>query len=428
MGLFNKLLNKDADTKPKEDAAKMKETLDNFDKLAWDSFLENETKFRHQDVQARRSSSDDSATLGYILDTVLGIDKDDIGPMTIVSRSEGTEDKTEYIADRTKVLEFNLFSILSYKDRYGEPYPIHGQNVTLVISYRRSKEVFDEKESRADKSKLCVNNSIIVFLRGLPFFHGSAYMRVSIMVPNASDVDDLHWYHSKNAPFTKSIVLAHYIVSNEDKLKRYDQVDESLQSKMNTGDMNLNEDERTILGEMTGCKKGDDLDYGKWLIDNHRYADSLLCLTRLYKNLSKKFVKAPDQTGPLFTEVCYLLGTCYEELEQHDKAAYYLQLAGDDKIEYIMEFINALVNAQDVRALRIVHDYISEFQSGTRKVDSQETAFFYNFLHRRLAYLFVTYEMWDNARHLLTQLDKNPDCHDFAVQELAYIERVTQPK
>jgi hypothetical protein len=59
MGLFSKLLNKDADTKPKEDAAKMKETLDNFDKLAWDSFLENETKFRHQEAQVKRPSSDD---------------------------------------------------------------------------------------------------------------------------------------------------------------------------------------------------------------------------------------------------------------------------------------------------------------------------------------------------------------------------------
>jgi hypothetical protein len=406
----------------------MKETLDNFDKLVWNSFLENETKFRHQDAQVKRSSSDNPATLGYILDTVLGIDKDDIGPMTIVCHSEEIEDKTEYITDQAKVLDFNLFSVLSYNDKGGKMYPIFGQNVTLIISYRRMKEVFHKKASRTDESKLCVNNSIIVFLRGLPFFHEAAYMRVSIMVPNASDVDDLHWYHSKNAPFTKSIVLAHDIVSNEDKLKRYDQVDESMQSKMNVGDMNLTEDERTILGEMTGCKKSDDLDYGKWLIDNHRYADAILCLTRLYKNLSKKFVKAPDQTGPLFTEVCYLLGTCYEELEQHDKAAYYLQLTGVDKIEYIMEYINALVNAQDVCAMRIVHDYISEFQSGTRKVDSQETAFFYNFLHRRLAYLFVTYEMWDNARHLLTQLDKNPDCHDFAVQELAYIERVTQPK
>ena len=75
--------------------------------------------------------------------------------------------------------------------------------------------------------------------------------------------------------------------------------------------------------------------------------------------------------------------------------------------------------------MRIVQHYLSEFNEGKKQIDSEEMSFFYDFLARRLAYLFIDYKMWDNARNLLEQLKESPACHDFAVGELAYIKQVT---
>lgn len=113
-------------------------------------------------------------------------------------------------------------------------------------------------------------------------------------------------------------------------------------------------------------------------------------------------------------------------MEQFDRAAYYLDLIqGYDRPKYIIEYINSLVNNGDPRAIRTVQHYLSEFNEGKKQIDSEEMSFFYDFLARRLAYLFIDYKMWDNARNLLEQLKESPSCHDFAVGELAYIKQVT---
>ena len=62
-----------------------------------------------------------------------------------------------------------------------------------------------------------------MFLRGIgPFMYETAYMRVSVMIPNFTSPDDFRTSHSKNAPFTTSFVLGFDIVPPEKKLKRYD--------------------------------------------------------------------------------------------------------------------------------------------------------------------------------------------------------------
>lgn len=59
-------------------------------------------------------------------------------------------------------------------------------------------------------------------------------------------------------------------------------------------------------------------------------------------------------------------------------------------------------------------------------VDSEEKAFFYEFLYRRLAYLYIDYKMWDKARDLLGQLKESSACHDFAMGELEYLDNIAK--
>lgn len=392
----------------------------------WDSFLLNEAKFRHQQATVKRSSETEPITLGYILQELLNIDLADIGSMRIVSRGEfGSNDRTEIITDKQCVLDYQPYKAILYTNDKGEVVPRTGENTTIVISYRPAGLVYDNIENKNDKSKLCTDNSIIMYLRGLgPFMHETAYMRVSVMIPNFSSPDDFRTTHSNNQPFTTSFILGYDIVSPNSKLKKYDEIEKTLIEKSHKGE-ELSKDEQTILEGITYSKSlGYDFGYGKWLVSERRFADALMPLMKVYKHLKADVVTNYEQLHEVFNETCFNIGFCFNEMEQYDRAAYYLDIIqGSENTKYIIEYINAIVNNGDPRSMNIVQHYLREFNDGTKKIDAEEASYFYDFLCRRLAYLFIDYKMWDKARNLLEQLKESPACHDFAVQELEYIAR-----
>ena len=51
-------------------------------------------------------------------------------------------------------------------------------------------------------------------------------------------------------------------------------------------------------------------------------------------------------------------------------------------------------------------------------------AFYYRFLYRRLAYLYIEYKMFDEAKHLLEQMKNDEADRDFALGELEYLKNV----
>ena len=424
MGIFDRLSKK---KKTEVEKPTDKDNGFNSDEWFFGSFLMNEAKFRHQQQTVKRSSKDDPITLRYIIKELLNISPDDIGPMTIVSRGEfGRAENTELIETQAEVLDYKPYDALLYRNNEGELVPRTGLNTVLVISYRPGNIVFDNIESKSDKSKLCTDNSIIMFLRGIgPFVYETAYMRVSVMIPNFTSPDDFRTSHSKNAPFTTSFILGFDIVPPEKKLTRYDQIEQSLIEKSNRGE-ELSSEEKTVLEGITYSKDlGYDFGYGRWLVSENRFADALMPLMKAYNHLKTNVVTEYDRLNEIFEETCFNIGFCFNELEQYDRATYYLDLIqGSDKPKYIIEYINSLVNNGDPRALQTVRHYLSEFNDGKRQIDSEETSFFYDFLARRLAYLFIDYKMWDNARNLLEQLKESPACHDFAVKELDYIEQL----
>lgn len=428
MGLFDRFTKKDKQTK--EETPEGQELVDDW---FLGSFLLNEAKFRHQQACVKRSSEEEPITLGYILKELLNINLSDIGSMTIVSRGEfGSNNQTEIITESDRVLEYQPYKAILYKNDKGEILPKTGENTTLVISYRPGGIVYDNRECKNDKSKLCSDNSIIMFLRGLgPFMHETAYMRVSVMIPNFSSPDDFRTTHSNNQPFTTSFILGYDIVSPDSKLKKYDEIESSLIEKSRKGE-ELSKDEQTVLEGITYSKNlGYDFGYGKWLVSEKRFADALLPLMKVFAHLKTDVVTNYKQLHEVFYETCFQIGFCFNEMEQYDRAIYYLEIIHQreliqdtNNVKYAIEYINALVNNGDPRSLTTVQYYLREFNEGKSEIDSEEKSMFYDFLCRRLAYLFIDYKMWDKARNLLEQLKESPSCHDFAVRELEYIDQI----
>lgn len=395
----------------------------------WEYFLANEAKFRSQRMNVKRSSRDAPITLAYILNELLSIDLSDIGSMTIVSRSEnGYNERTETIYETSRVLEYKLYEAVLFYDEVGRIWPKRGENTTLVISYRPGRII--NKKNAPDKSKYGTDSSIIIFIRSIDATND--YMRVSVMIPNFSNTDDFRsGAHSENAPFTTSFVLAIDVMPraiSEELLREFDGIKESLLKKDLQRDK-LTKDETLILQSMsyTVSRMISDFEYGKKLVQEQRYADALLHLQNAYERLKEDVVVVTNnpRIKDIFNDTCFNIGLCFNEMGQYDRAIYYLDMInGVGKITYTIEYLNAMINNGDPRSMSIVLHYIGEFKDGTRPIDSEEASMFYDFLHRRLAYLFIEYKMWDRARNLLEQLKNSPTCNDFAVSELEYLDNI----
>lgn len=421
MSLFNRLFSKCSD---QQSGSKQINPSD------WvkETFLMNEAKFRHQQPTVKRASKDDQINLGYILKEILNIDPADIGAMTIVSRGGfDTESKTETVVNPSDVLAYKPFdTILTYAPE-DEVQTRQGMNTVLVIAFRPTDRLFSQLADRKDKSKLRYDNSIIMFLRGLgPFATESVYMRVSVMIPNFSSPDDFRTSRSRNTPFTTSFILAYDRVPPEKRLKEYDRVKRSLDKAIDA-DRDLTNEEAAVLEGITGSKDlAYDFGYGRWLVSQNRFTDALFSLMKAYNWLKTAVVKDNNpQVHEAFVETCYNIGYCYNEMEQFDRAAYYLELTQGNSanVRYVMEYINALVNSNDPRSMNIVIQQLHELDEGKWK-DAPEGEMFRHYLFRRLAYLYIEYEKWDKARELLEQMKDSPEDRDFALGELEYLRQL----
>lgn len=93
-------------------------------------------------------------------------------------------------------------------------------------------------------------------------------MRVSVMIPNFSNPDDFRARtHSENAPFATSFIIAHDIVSPEERLKKFDGIEASL-FEQDLRSAQLSKDETLILQSVSYpvSRMASDFAYGKKLV------------------------------------------------------------------------------------------------------------------------------------------------------------------
>ena len=400
------------------------------DKLSRQEFIKAETKFRHNNIQKLpRFNKETPATLGFILETLFDIRKDDLYWMHIFSSDffrSNTED--QIMDDKDKIWNYNLFDAIIYMNDKGESISKEGQNTTITIRYDKAYYKREDREACEDKSILYNDNSIILFLRNIAASsEGTRYMRVSVMIPDFVADDDMKASRSKNSPQTMSFVLAWDETDPADRLGKYQQLFDSLVEKNKNGE-ELTEDESLILTTyMHRNNVKYDFGYAIWLLGQKRYFDALIQFLKVYEAL--KFDH--DDKIATYLETCYCLGFCYNELEQFEKAYYYLNIFGfsniiDDKYfkpRYVIEYVNCLCNNRDNKGtLGLMSDWINKLKE--KEEMSSTEAELYWFLWRRSAYLLIEMKEYDDAETLLNKLLKYPETAEFATQELEYLKKI----
>lgn len=126
-----------------------------------------------------------------------------------------------------------------------------------------------------------------------------------------------------------------------------------------------------------------------------------------------------------------MLGFCYNELQQYDRAYYYLTfVTGVNRTLYAEEYVNCMIYLGDYRSLMTIdgiledlHNSIVEDEEGEVE---QSVHPFLQFLYRRKAYVLVELRRFDEAEEMLRQMIDDPESGDFALDELAYIQQLRE--
>lgn len=172
------------------------------------------------------------------------------------------------------------------------------------------------------------------------------------------------------------------------------------------------------------------------LFEEKNYDEALSLLLDLYEILKarKFFLLIQSEVGyegylNLFTWTCFRICFCYMEQKDYPRAFFYIDQVRGRDADCFIEWINVYVNSERIDALGIVEYYVNN-PSKVQELFQEEADFkkIMDFLERRLGYLYIEAEQYEDAREIFTRLLENPASSEFAREELEYLERILNNK
>lgn len=257
------------------------------------------------------------------------------------------------------------------------------------------------------------------------------YYRVTLALTPPPISKTIGFNDLQRQKLSTSILLGHDLIPADKRLAKFRYIWKEALAKQKSGRENELTDDERLLCELQNTGHGQDLLRGKALFEQKRFYESVLILENIFRQLQSSFDEMGTATREAFIEICYLVGACYTHLHQYYRANYYLQLTlPARRITYMQTFINCLVNGHDFRAMTFIDSFLHELspvvgEDGLENsmAEMHEIISFVGFLKRRKAYLLVRSERYDEAEKLLKQLLDDPANTDFALKELAYIQK-----
>lgn len=258
------------------------------------------------------------------------------------------------------------------------------------------------------------------------------YYRLTMTIePLSGSFTKVPFGQQANLPQTVSVLIAIDLVSDKQRNDEFRYMWKEALEKGKAGDTDSMTDEQMMVWEFMQESLAKDLYHGRRLFGNDCFAEALVYLEHAFERMKKDFHKLRNSQKETFFEVCYLIGFCYSELRQYDRALYYLDFTSPlRRITYTTEMVNSMVNSHDFRAEHMVDSLINELESD-QEDDEEEGPLldsnvrnFYHFLRRRKVYLLIERESYVEVRTMLKKMLDEPENSDFAINELAYLNKI----
>lgn len=170
--------------------------------------------------------------------------------------------------------------------------------------------------------------------------------------------------------------------------------------------------------------------WGRRLFLEKRYFEALRHLNNAYEALNDRFSQLDKKGRDSFFELAYYIGFCYTELHLYRQAYFYLDsIYPLNSVRYTTEYVNALVNSRDFRAIavidRLLHGLDKEMKDeDITEVQQQYFRSFVRFLKRRKGNALVYSGQLDEAEQIFKALLNEPDSEDVALKELLRIQKL----
>ena len=375
--------------------------------VARDFFLLREQELRHQKKGAEwRQNDKEAATLKQWMDKVFGLVGVVFSELTVVT------DAVTVINDRESIASYNLSD-------------------TLIVdgAFVRQKAMLD----------------LVFFLPA----HPTTRRRITFSIQQADGCEDVLYYqvvatllplpsgigrplHSKEVQVqSHSVLLAYDLRSTKQLQDEFVYMWKEAKSKVANGEENQLTEEQRLIANVESVDAARFVYRSRTLYRQKRYYEAISCLENAYRLLNSNIDKKSLEERNLFLEVCYMLGFCYNELQQYDRAYYYLTfVTGINRTLYAEEYVNCMIYLGDYRSLMTIdgiledlHNSIVEDEEGEVE---QSVHPFLQFLYRRKAYVLVELHRFDEAEEMLRQMIDDPESSDFALDELAYIQQLRE--
>lgn len=375
--------------------------------VARDFFLLREQELRHQKKGAEwRQNDKEAATLKQWMDKVFGLVDVVFSELTVVT------DSVIVINDRESIASYNLSD-------------------TLIAdgAFVRQKAVLD----------------LVFFLPA----HPTTRRRMTFSIQQADGCEDVLYYqvvatllplpsgigrplHSKEVQVqSHSVLLAYDLRSTKQLQDEFVYMWKEAKSKVANGEENQLTEEQRLIANVESVDAARFVYRSRTLHRQKRYYEATSCLENAYRLLNSNIDKKSLEERNLFLEVCYMLGFCYNELQQYDRAYYYLTfVTGVNRTLYAEEYVNCMIYLGDYRSLMTIDGILEDLHNSI--VEDEEGEFeqsvhsFLQFLYRRKAYVLVELHRFDEAEEMLRQMIDDPESGDFALDELAYIQQLRE--
>lgn len=365
-------------------------------------FLVREQEMMHQQKGSEwREEPNSGITIATLFARALGMAQILPVRMTIVG-----EDYQSQKVEADAIGSFSLSSVLIQHGRFVQ------QRATLFLWY--FDRILPEKERQ-----------MMIHLSAEGGNSNTLYYRITATLQPLNVQKTVAADTVNNRTTAFSLLAAHDLRTEQSRKDEFSYLWKEAMAKLkHEGTDNLTDEERLLVA-CVNPQIGFFLYRGKLLFSTRCFMQAIPYLEYAYHTMHPYVGQQQPEVQLHFFDTAYMLGHCYNHLQQYDRAYYYLELLLPlHNMVYTEEYVNCLVNKGDLRAYGTIEGMLAELKKiPPKEREKGALAAFENFLRRRKAYLLVELQRDEEAEKMLRKMMDEPDNTDFAISELAILQK-----
>lgn len=387
--------------------------------LGRELYLLKEQEFARQPASVHQWCEDyRRVELGTFLDKTL--ETADYLPVSLfIQRFSGRNVTTDYESQAPAIRSCNLLSIL-----------IDGEDKEAAFAFDHASLTLSFCDiSEADSTSV---RQLYIMLQQAGETDNTLYVRATVCVPPYGIYKHTSAVNPRNQVRDCSFLMAYDKVSDRQQRAEFEYMWGDVQDKiLRHQTKNLTKEQQFLYG----CDESDvapRIYWGRKYFLQKRYYQALLYLEDTYNALQVRYEQMSSKMLEKFFGVCYMLGFCYTELKQYEKAYFYLDIvASQNNLIYLKAYVNCLVKSGDFRALDVIDGLVERLDDVYDDADEdvvteqdETTQAFYRFLLQRKVSACINIGELGEAEELCTRMLNDEASKNYALEELARIQKL----